>query len=149
MRTLVRLVPGVLAAVALTACGGSAAPQASSSPAAAGSVRHATPDAAGQAFLRALGAQDAAGACRVTAAGGTVVETQPTVMEMCVSAMTQAASAASAQAGDDLRQATVSGVRVDGDRADFANAAVTPTAAGQFLRQMKAVRIGGAWYVSD
>lgn len=139
-----------LVALALTGCGAAPEkPQQPSPSAVAGSVRHPSPEEAGQAFLRALGHQDAVGACRVTAAGGTVVETEPAVMEMCVSAMTQAASAASASAGDALQQATVSGVRVDGDHADFADAAVTPVAAGQFLRQMKAVRIGGGWYVSD
>lgn len=114
----------------------------------AGSVQHKNPDDAVQAFLRALGHQDTETACRVMAAGGQVIESEPDAFDMCKQAMSQAAAGASQQFGDELKRATVTGARINGDTADLSTATTTPAAAGAMVRGMSAVRIGGAWYVT-
>ncbi|GAB3625155.1 hypothetical protein GCM10027418_32420 [Mariniluteicoccus endophyticus] len=149
-----RHLPAALAlacALTMTGCadetGGSAdapAPTAGS----AGSVQHKNPDDAVQAFLRALGHQDSETACRVMAAGGQVIESEPDAFEMCRHAMSQAAAAASQQFGDELKQATVRGANVNGDNADLSTATTTPAAASAMVQGMTAVRLGGAWYVT-
>jgi hypothetical protein len=143
-------IPALAAAAVLTfglvACGNNTAPTTEAPTAETGG--QASPDAAGQVFLRAFGNTDARGACAVMASGKTVIGNNQTALDACANVL-QGTMDPLKDSLAGLKEATVSGATETGDTASFETADVQPALGKEVLGSFKAVKIDDTWYVSQ
>lgn len=128
------------------------APTTSASATAGGStaipVVQSTPEAAMTSWLRALVGGDSSNVCGLMAANGTAIADLPSAKEQCAQAVTPMLEQLKS-VGDPFKGLTVTGATVRGDTATFESAKTTPAMAAPIIKNLKAVRLGGKWYVTQ
>lgn len=122
---------------------GATAPSSTAAP-----VDQSTPEKVMTAWLTALVGGDSANVCGLMAANGTAIADLPNAKEQCAKAVTPMLEQL-ASVKDAFKGLTVTGATVKGDTATFDQATTTPTMAGTIIRNLKAVRIGGKWYITQ
>lgn len=104
------------------------------------------PEQTAQSFLRALGARDTAAACSVVAFDGKPLGGDD--VALCRTGFdTMVNDVLPADELTRLREATVTGVRVEGDRANVAEGQVSGELTA-YLGEIELVRVEGRWYVN-
>lgn len=126
---------------------GSAQPssQAPASQSAPGSPQ-GTADAVAETFLHAVGEGNAQQACDVMAIQGRPVN-EAGIGEACTQMLTP--TLGRAQKAGSFAKATVSGAKVTGEEASYAEAQVTPEDVKSMLSSFKAVKIDNKWYLTS
>ncbi len=111
-------------------------------------VVQSTPEAAMTSWLRALVGGDSSNVCGLMAANGTAIADLPSAKEQCAQAVTPMLEQLKS-VGDPFKGLTVTGATVRGDTATFESAKTTPAMAAPIIKNLKAVRLGGKWYVTQ
>lgn len=104
------------------------------------------PEQTAQGFLRALGSKDTAAACSVVAFDGKPLGGDD--VPLCRTGFdTMVNDVLPADELTRLREATVTGVRVEGDSATIAEGQVSGELTA-YLGEIELVRVDGRWYVN-
>lgn len=148
MRTSTALTAAALLSLTFTGCASGAAAE-TPTPTRSPTVDPggaATPEAAAQTILRAIGTKDPDTICSVMAIQGKPVRTSGQA-DQCVQTWRGTLDRIGDRA-DELRNVQVSNVPVDGDLADLGRASYSPAGAKPYLLAYhQAQRIGGRWFV--
>lgn len=106
-----------------------------------------SPQTAVTTFFHALGDKDAEGACRVVSSEGKPLDGVP--LKQCTLGFQKVLGSLSDQQDvAALRNAAVSGARVEGDRATVLQAQITDLPQG-FATDIDLVRLDGRWYINS
>ncbi|EWT03835.1 hypothetical protein N864_13115, partial [Intrasporangium chromatireducens Q5-1] len=111
-------------------------------------VDQSTPDAVMTGWLTALLNGDSSTVCGLMAANGTAIEDLPNAKEQCAQAVTPMLEQLQS-AKDMFKGLKVEGATVQGDTATFASARTTPELAASIIKNLKAVKLKGKWYVTQ
>lgn len=106
-----------------------------------------SPQGAVTTFFHALGDKDAEGACRVVSSGGKPLDGVP--FQQCTLGFQKVLGSLSDQQDiAALKNAAVSGARVEGDRATVQQSQITDLPQG-FATDIDLVRLDGRWYIDS
>ncbi|WP_440304145.1 hypothetical protein [Intrasporangium sp.] len=100
------------------------------------------------AWLTALLAGDSATVCGLMAVKGTAIEDLPDAKQQCAQAVTPMLGQLKS-VKDLFKGLKVQGAKVQGDTATFDAAKTTPDMAASIIKNLKAVRLKGKWYITQ
>jgi hypothetical protein len=131
-----------------TGATGSAPADSGTAAASATPVDQSTPEAAMTAWLTALLAGDSSTVCGLMAVKGTAIEDLPDAKQQCAKAVTPMLGQLKS-VKDLFKGLKVQGAKVQGDTATFDAAKTTPDMAASIIKNLKAVRLKGKWYITQ
>jgi hypothetical protein len=111
-------------------------------------VDQSTPETAMTGWLSALLAGDSSTVCGLMAVNGTAIEDLPNAKEQCAQAVTPMLVQLKS-VKDMFKGLKVQGAKVQGDTATFEAAKTTPDMAASIIKNLKAVRLKGKWYITQ
>ncbi|HET8594637.1 MAG TPA: hypothetical protein VFM07_05265 [Intrasporangium sp.] len=111
-------------------------------------VDQSTPEAAMSGWLTALLAGDSSTVCGLMAVNGTAIEDLPDAKEQCAQAVTPMLVQLKS-VKDMFKGLKVQGAKVQGDTATFDTAKTTPDLAAGIIKNLKAVKLKGKWYITQ
>jgi hypothetical protein len=133
------------------ASGATTAPSTSTTPTSPTPTIHvdqSTPEAAMTGWLTALLAGDSSTVCGLMAVNGTAIEDLPNAKEQCAQAVTPMLVQLKS-VKDMFKGLKVQGAKVQGDTATFDTAKTTPDLAAGIIKNLKAVKLKGKWYITQ
>lgn len=111
-------------------------------------VDQSTPETAMSSWLGAMVAGDGETVCALMAAKGRAIPSIPGAAKACGTSIAPTLEQIK-QLGAVFTGLTIDGATVTGDAATFERATAVPPIAATVVKNFKAVRIGGKWYVTQ
>lgn len=111
-------------------------------------VDQSTPEKAMSSWLGAMVAGDGETVCALMAAKGKAIPSIPGAAKACGTSIAPTLEQIT-QLGAVFTGLTIDGATVTGDAATFERATAVPPIAATVVKNFKAVRIGGKWYVTQ
>lgn len=119
---------------------------ASTSP--ARNVDQSSPEAAMTSWLDGMLTGDSASVCALMAADGQAIEEIPKAVESCGKTIDPMLKQLKSLKGM-FKDLEIEGATVNGAQANFENATATPAMAAEIIKQFKAVKVKGKWYITQ